>query len=181
VQDIYQILIGGKGIMLKFVCPLIVVDDMARSRNFYEQLLGQKVKFDFGEDVSFEGNFSIHHRPHFQTLLGEPAQYPVVRKTHNGELYFETDELESVFQRLKLADVEFIHAVREQPWGQGVMRFYDPDGHIIEIGEPMEAVVWRFYKKGLPIDLICEKSSMPREFVENVIREHGESVIAWGK
>ena len=46
--------------MLKFICPLIVVEDIERSRAFYEQLLGQRVMFDFGQDVQFEGDFSIH-------------------------------------------------------------------------------------------------------------------------
>ena len=41
--------------MLKFVCPLIVVEDIARSRQFYEQLLDQKVKYDFGVDVEMIG------------------------------------------------------------------------------------------------------------------------------
>jgi hypothetical protein len=52
------------------------------------------------------------------------------------------------------------------------MRLYDPDGHTIEIGETMEAVVWRFHEQGLSIDRIMEKSAMPREFVERVIQEH---------
>jgi hypothetical protein len=60
------------------------------------------------------------------------------------------------------------------------MRFYDPDGHIIEIGETMEAVVRRFHEQGLSIDLIMERSSMPREFVEHVLREQGESAQAGG-
>ena len=145
--------------MLKFNTPLIVVNDMARSRRFYEQLLGQKVKFDFGPNVPFEG-FSIHLKSHFQSLLGDVAQFPVTQKAHWGELYFETDELEPIFQRLNEADVEFIHPICEQPWGQHVTRFYDPDGHIIEIGETMEAVVWRFYEQGHSIDNISEKSSM---------------------
>lgn len=165
--------------MLKFNTPLIVVNDVARSRHFYEQILGQKVKFDFGPNVPFEG-FAIHLKSHFQSLLGDAAQFPVTQKAHWGELYFESDELEPVFQRLKEAEVEFIHPVREQPWGQRVMRFYDPDGHIIEIGETMEAVVWRFYQQGLSIDIISEKSSMPREFIENVIREQAESVHTSG-
>ena len=160
--------------MLKFDAPLIVVNNMARSRQFYEQLLGQKVKFDFGPNVPFEG-FSLHLKSHFQSLLGDATQYPVIEKAHWGELYFETDELELFYQRLKEAGVEFIHAICEQPWGQRVMRFYDPDGHIIEIGETMEAVVWRFYEQDLTIDLIMQRSSMPREFVEHVIQEHGES------
>jgi catechol 2,3-dioxygenase-like lactoylglutathione lyase family enzyme len=159
-----------KEVMLKFDAPLIVVEEMARSRHFYEHLLGQKVKFDFGPNVPFEG-FSIHLKEHFQSLLGTAAQYPVTQKAHWGELYFETDELEPIYQRLNEAGVEFIHPVREQPWGQRVMRFYDPDGHVVEIGETMEAVVWRFHEHGLSIQLISEKSGMPREFIERVIKE----------
>ena len=76
--------------------------------------------------------------------------------------------------------MEFIHPICEQPWGQRVMRLYDPDGHIVEIGETMGAVVWRFYEQGLSIDLIMGRSSMPREFVEHVIQEHAESAQAGG-
>ncbi len=165
--------------MLKFDGPLIVVDDMAHARHFYEGLLGQKVKFDFGPNVPFEG-FSIHLKSHFRSLLGDVAQFPVTQKAHWGELYFETDELEPIHQRLMEADVEFIHPICEQPWGQRVMRLYDPDGHIVEIGETMEAVVWRFHEQGLAIDRIHERSGMPHEFIEHVIRERAESSRARG-
>ena len=157
--------------MLKFVCPLIVVDEIARSRQFYEQLLGQKVKFDFGVDVAFEGDFTIHLKSHYQSLLGDVTQYPITKKAHNGELYFETDEIELIYQRLQAADVEFIEAVQEQPWGQRAMRLYDPDGHIIEVGEPMETAVQRFYRQGWSIDRIAEKTGMPREFIQGAIKE----------
>lgn len=32
--------------------------------------------------------------------------------------------------------VELIHPIERQAWGQKVFRFYDPDGHIVEVGEP---------------------------------------------
>lgn len=158
-------------VMLKFDAPLIVVEDMARARHFYEEVLGQKVKFDFGPNVPFEG-FSIHLRTHFQSLLGDEAQFPVTKKAHWGELYFETDDLEPIYQRLNDAGVEFIHPIREQPWGQRVMRLYDPDGHIVEIGETLDAVVWRFHEQGLSLDVISQKSGMPLEFIAGVLKEH---------
>ena len=157
--------------MLKFVSPLIVVEDMARSRQFYEQLLEQKVKFDFGVDVAFEGDFTIHLKSHFQSLLGDATRYPITPKAHNGELYFDTDEIELIYQRLQAAGVEFIEGIQEQPWGQRAMRLYDPDGHILEIGEPMEITVQRFYRKGWSIDRIAEKTGMPPEFIEGAIKE----------
>ena len=157
--------------MLKFISPLIVVEDRARSRQFYEQLLDQKVKFDFGVDVAFEGDFTIHLKSHFQSLLGDATKYPITAKAHNGELYFESDDIELIYRRLQAAGVEFIEAIQEQPWGQHAMRLYDPDGHIIEIGEPIETTVQRFYGQGWSIDRIAEKTGMPHEFIEGAIKE----------
>lgn len=159
--------------MLRYSGALIAVQDMAVSRRFYEDLLGQKVKFDFGQDVAFEGDFSLHLRSHFQTLLGDAARNPVPSsgRKHEGELFFETDEVEVVYQKLSAARVEFIHEVLEQPWGQRVMRLYDPDGFIVEIGETMDAVVRRFHAQGLSAPQVSARTSMPLDYVERVIRE----------
>jgi len=97
--------------------PLIIVEDIASSRRFYEHLLGQKVKYDFGVNVTFAGDFSIHLQAHFQTLLGEGTPHPVTRKTHNAELTFETDEIEALCQRLEQAGVAFAHPIQESRGG----------------------------------------------------------------
>lgn len=157
---------------MKFVCPLIAVQDMQRSRYFYENILGQKVKYDFGEDVTFEGDFSIHLADHYRTLLPEGLEVSPV-PSNSFELYFETDELESVWKRLSDEKVEFLHEIVEQPWAQRVMRLYDPDKHIIEIGESLESVVLRLHRQGLSPGQISQRSSMPIEFVEKTIRESG--------
>ena len=157
--------------MVKYMGPIIAVDEIAPSRFFYEQLLGQKVKYDFGQNVTFEGDFAIHLRFHLQELLGDRTDHPVTRKAHNGELTFGTDEIEGDYQRLKQGAVEFIHGIQEQPWGQRVMRLYDPDGHIVEIGEAMEAVVRHLHGQGLSIEQIGKKTAMPREFIEGAVQE----------
>jgi uncharacterized glyoxalase superfamily protein PhnB len=51
-------------------------------------------------------------------------------------LYFETNQLDAAFARLK-NKVRLVHPIERQSWGQRVFRFYDPDGHVIEIGEPL--------------------------------------------
>jgi catechol 2,3-dioxygenase-like lactoylglutathione lyase family enzyme len=156
--------------MLKFVCALIAVENVAVSRHFYEELLGQKVRYDFGVDIQFEGDFTIHQQAHFQNLLGNPLNYPVTQKSNNAELYFETDELDPLYRRLQKAGVEFIHGIQEQPWGQTVMRFYDPDGHIVETGESMETAVLRLHRQGLPVEEIVRKTAMPPEFIDQVLK-----------
>jgi catechol 2,3-dioxygenase-like lactoylglutathione lyase family enzyme len=74
---------------MKYICPLIVVDDIQRSRHFYEKVLGLTVKADFGENVTFEGDFAIHLKTHFQGLIDEK---PITTGTNNFELYFEVNE-----------------------------------------------------------------------------------------
>ncbi len=155
--------------MLKYEGVLIAVKDIAASRRFYEEQLGQAVKFDFGVDVAFEGGLTIHQKDHFQGMLGGGEPFAAVTKSHAGELYFETDAIELFEQRLKAADVVFIHPICEQPWAQRVMRFYDPDGHVVEIGERMDAVVMRLSQHGASVADVCQKTGMPREFVEGTL------------
>ncbi len=155
--------------MLKFILPLIVVENVAASRRFYEDCLEQKVLHDFGEDVQFEGGFSIHQRAHFQTLLGDEKRYPITLKSNSGELYFEAENLDMAQERLKLAGVNFIHEIEEQPWGQRVMRLYDLDGHILEIGESMESSILQLHEQDLSMEEIVKKTGMSTEYVEGLL------------
>ena len=45
--------------MLKFKCPLLVVTDMEKSINFYEEVIGDRVEMNFGENVQFKGGFAL--------------------------------------------------------------------------------------------------------------------------
>jgi catechol 2,3-dioxygenase-like lactoylglutathione lyase family enzyme len=146
---------------VKFMCSLITVDDIKRSRYFYENILEQKVEADFGRNVSFEG-FAIHLRPHFKTLIDNKD---IIVGGNNFELYFEYDNLEQIVEKLKSEKVEFIHELQEQPWKQLTIRFYDPDRNIIEIGESMEYLVSRFKKQGYSVDEISGMTGLDREFV----------------
>lgn len=152
---------------MKFVCPLIVVKDIARSRAFYENVMGAKVRWDFGENVAFEGDFAIHLQEHYVNLM-ENNDFTVTHKSNSMELYFESDDMNAEYERIKAAKVEFVHELREQPWGQRVFRFYDPDNHIIEIGENMQAVVIRFLKEGMTCEQVADKTSMPLDFVRSI-------------
>jgi len=113
---------------MKHIGPLIVVEDIASSRQFYEHILGQRVQHDFAENISFEGNFAIRRKAHYQTLLGNVEQYPTSQKTHNFELYFETENLTKIDQQFKESGVKYIHEIREQPWGSS------SSGYMIQMG-----------------------------------------------
>ncbi len=157
--------------MLKYVCPLLAVDDITRSRQFYETVLGRKVKFDFGENVTYEDGFAIHQKGHFLNLLDREGRYQAVSPSNNFELYFETDALNDLVDKLLGIGCTMVHVVREQPWGQRVFRCYDPDQHILEFGETMETVIQRFHKEGMLPEAISQRTSMPLAFVKNTLGE----------
>ena len=152
---------------IKFMCPLITVTDIKRSRDFYENVLEQKVEADYGENVSF-GGFAIHLRSHFKMLIDNKE---VVVGGNNFELYFEYDNVEIIVEKLKTEKVEFVHELREQPWKQFVVRFYDPDKNIIEIGETLDYLSFRLYKEGNTFDEISKLTGLSREFIEKTVQK----------
>ena len=60
----------------------------------------------------------------------------------------------------------YIHPLAEHRWGQRVVRFYDPDKHIIEVGEKPEAVILRFMEQGLSVEETAIRMDVPVEFVK---------------
>ena len=154
---------------MKYMCPLIVVSDIKRAREFYENILAQTVKVDFGENVTFVGDFAIHQKKHFESLINNAE---IKEKSNNFELYFEHDDLEDILSKIKKLDLEFVHEIVEQPWKQQVVRFYDYDKNMIEIGERMEHVAYRLSKQNYSIEEICKITYLSKETVENAIKEY---------
>ena len=153
---------------MKYICALVTVSDMKRARAFYEEVLGQKIKYDFGENVSYEGDFSLHLRSHYQGLIGD---HPISSGGNNFELYFEYDDVDALVEKLDAAGVRYVHELREQPWRQKVVRFFDPDDTIIEVGESMEFLCYRLSGEGLSVEEIVKMTTMPEAFVTNSISQ----------
>lgn len=155
--------------VIQFQSSVVFVKDMARSRQFYENLLHQKVAMDHGPNVGFEGGFALWQVDHAcQTIFGSSVDAGGQLGCRNIELYFETDELDTIWVQVTQADVPLVHPVHEQPWGQRVFRIYDPDGHIVELGEPMPVVIARFLSGGLSAEDTAQRTSMPLEIVQQV-------------
>ena len=74
------------------------------------------------------------------------------------EIVFEEQDFDGFLRRLEeYPDMEYLGEVIEHSWGQRVIRFYDPDGHIIEVGEDMKMVIKRFLASGMTMEEISVK------------------------
>jgi catechol 2,3-dioxygenase-like lactoylglutathione lyase family enzyme len=153
-----------------YQAAVLFVSDIATSKRFYNNVLGQKIVADFGRNVSFEGGLSLWEKNYaLRTIFGEKATELAVG-ANNAELYFESSNIDELLGGLVKNGVAVIHLVREHPWGQRAFRIYDPDKHIIEFAEPMSGVVLRLHSNGLSLSEIAEKSMMPTEFIKAVLQ-----------
>jgi len=121
---------------MKFINPLPFVADIDRAKKFYTELLRLRIQEDHGDFVRFDNGFALHDGTSLhRTVFGEPQAEDGPYGRRNLVLYFEDEDIDATFERI--ADrVALIHEVRRQFWGQRVFRFFDPDGHIVEVGEP---------------------------------------------
>lgn len=151
---------------MKFGCALIAVKDVEVSKKFYGELFDQTVVMDLGWNVTMSGGFALQQE--FPWLCGFPKE-KLVEKSHNMELYFEAEDFDAFMQKLAARnDIEYLHQPKTYEWKQRVVRIYDPDGHIIEIGESMAVIARRYLDAGSSVEQTAEIIQHPVEFVQAV-------------
>jgi catechol 2,3-dioxygenase-like lactoylglutathione lyase family enzyme len=153
-------------IYLKFTCPLIAISDLEVSKKFYKEVLGQKIVLDLGWNVSFEGGFAI--QLNFADIVSIENE-SVLKKSHNFELYFEEDDFDAFIEHLNKFKIEYVHPPKKHEWQQRVVRIYDPDKHIIEIGESMGVIAKIYLKQGFTIEETAKIIQHPVEFVKSFV------------
>ena len=87
-----------------------------------------------------------------------------------GEIYLETEDLDAFLEKLPALCVELVHPPYTHRWGQRVVRLFDPDRHILEIGENMKAVCRRFRDQGMTPEQIAARMEVPLKFVTGCLR-----------
>lgn len=154
---------------ITFQSSVIFVQDITVSRRFYEKLLGQEVETDHGLSLTYKNGFALWQIDHaFQVIYEGMTDTPQRPGGHNYELHFETVDAEAASVRLAEAGVEFVHPVREMPWGKRIFRIRDPDGHIVAVGETMAVVVARLLGEGMSAEAAAKHTALPIEIVAQI-------------
>lgn len=157
------------GGIMRFICTIVVVENVLKSRELYEKILNQKVIADFGEfNVAFEGGLALYKKSLYQSLLGEKQ---ILNKSNNFEIYFEEEDLTKIEKKIEELDFEFIHKIKEEPWKQKVFRFYDYDNNNVVIAENMNSTVKRLEKENNTIEEIVKVTGMPKNEIEAILKK----------
>ena len=146
----------------KYTSALIAVSDMEKSKQFYHDVLGMNVVADFGANVTLDGGIVLQTLDTWTSFIRTDK---VVLPNNAGELYFEDEDMDAFCGHLKQFDICYVHPLLEHRWGQRIVRFYDPDKHIIEVGEKLDAVILRFLEQGLSAEETAVRMDIPVDFV----------------
>ena len=145
---------------MKMKNPLFVVKDIERSKEFYRKVLGLRTIADLGANAVLTGGLSLQTEESWKQFTGKPISYCA----NDADIYFEEDDFDAFSEKLgTIPALEYVHPVMTHAWGQRVVRFYDPDHHIIEVCR-------RYLEAGLSPEEAAERMDVPLKAVKAWMR-----------
>ena len=114
---------------------LIVVKDIEKSRQFYHDLFGIDLVLDNDGNMILTEGLVLQDEIIWKSFLDRD----IVSKSNSCELYFEEQDIEAFVEKLErlYPSIEYVNRLMTHSWGQRVIRFYDLDSNLIEVGTPM--------------------------------------------
>lgn len=114
---------------------LIVVENIEKSKKFYHDLFQLDVILDQNGNVILTEGLVLQQKDIWKQVLGKE----ITGERNSCELYFEEPDLEGFVEKLErlYPSVQYVNCLMTYSWGQKVVRFYDLDGNLIEVGTPM--------------------------------------------
>lgn len=114
---------------------LIVVKDIEKAKKYYRDLFGLHVISDNDGNVILSEGLVLQEESCWKDFLkGE-----ISGKNNASELYFEEPNIEAFIEKLErlYPETEYVNTLMTHSWGQKIVRFYDLDGNLIEVGTPV--------------------------------------------
>lgn len=120
---------------MKLKNVLIVVKDIEKSKKFYHDLFGLDVILDNEGNVILTEGLVLQEEDIWKKFL----EKDIIPRNNSCELYFEEQDIEGFVERLEklYPSIQYVNRLVTHSWGQKVVRFYDLDGNLIEVGTPM--------------------------------------------
>lgn len=155
---------------LKAGGPLFAVRDMERSLTFYRDVLGLEVLNDFGANVVLTGGVSLQTLETWAEFLNKPIE-GIRFGGNDAEMYYVAEDFDAFLGVLKNhPEIRLVRPPLEHRWGQRAVRLYDPDGHIIEVGESLDKVAKRFRDGGLNEEGVARRMDVSLEYARELLK-----------
>jgi catechol 2,3-dioxygenase-like lactoylglutathione lyase family enzyme len=120
---------------MKYKGTLLVVKDCDQALKYYHDMFGLQLLQDNDGNMELTGGLYLQEAEYWVKFLDKS----ITPKSNSTELYFEEADIEAFVEKLQklYPETEFVNRLMTHNWGQRVVRFYDPDGNLIEVGTPV--------------------------------------------
>ena len=120
---------------MKLKNVLIVVEEIEKSKQFYHDLFGLETVLDYEGNMILTEGLVLQEKKIWKDFLGKE----IIHENNSCELYFEEQQIEKFVEKLEklYPSIHYVNRLMTHSWGQKVIRFYDLDGNLIEVGTPV--------------------------------------------
>ena len=121
---------------MKLKNVLLVTRDIERAKTFYHDVFGLEMLVDHDGNMILSEGLVLQDAK----IWGDFTGRQIIPRNNACELYFEEADLEGFVKKLEslYPQIEYVNRLMTHSWGQQVVRFYDLDGNLIEVGTPMD-------------------------------------------
>ena len=123
---------------MRYASTIIYVSDVPAAVSFYERAFGLQQGFiapggSYATMAGDGGQLAFASHDQAAEGIGDEA-----RAAPAGfEVWIETDDVPAAVERAVQAGAELLREPVRKPWGQTVCYVRDPNGTLVEIGEPV--------------------------------------------
>lgn len=150
---------------MKYKNTVLIVNNLEQSKSFYKRILNLKVIYDSHERVYLSSNIVLQSNETWKELIHQENQ---LSNDSFHELTFETEDIDAFILTLFENNIALVHPIKEQSFGQRIIRFYDPDGHIIAVEESMKKALIHSFNQGLSLEDLSRIFDLPVEYIKNI-------------
>ena len=104
---------------MKLKNTLIVVKNIEKAKQFYYDLFGLEMIRDNDGNMILTDGLVLQEEKYWKEFL----KRDIIPQSNSCELLYP--------------DIQYVNRLMTHSWGQTVIRFYDLDGNLIEVGTPV--------------------------------------------
>ena len=119
---------------MKLKNVLIVTKDIERAREYYKNLFGLEMILDNDGNMILTEGLVLQDEKIWKSFIHREVAF----ENNSCELYFEERDIEAFIEKLErlYPETRYVNRLMTHSLGQKVVRFYDLDGNLIEVGTP---------------------------------------------
>ena len=119
---------------------VLIVEDLDRSVAFYTEALGIQLSHRSGgyaQLITGPTRLALYTREAMSATLEQPLE-PPARNAPGSEIGFLVADVDAAYAEITLAGGEPVKPPTDRFWGQRTAYLRDPDGHLIELVQPLD-------------------------------------------